>query len=251
MADLTTCPTCGATDQEVGKYCEQCGGKVEPVASAPSTPDLSVSPDSPQVASPPVGDQAVMPDQDSSSASVGSNGQDSAAPVVSNGQVDAAPVLDTPPSAVDASGAAGGDALPTVRFIRLENGVLNRDISFEVPVDSRLLLGRTDPANGVFPEVDLTMWSQRVATPEGALYTIHRKQCYISRDSSGRVWVVDHADYVGDTMVSPVGTSQFHPIPALASERETNDEGAVALQVGDRILMGQGEGILIFQLMQM
>ena len=142
------------------------------------------------------------------------------------------------------------DPAQMLRFIRLENGVFVREHAFDVPVGGRLLVGRTDPANGVFPEVDVTMWSKRVPTPEGSLYTVHRKQCYISRDDTGRVWIVDHEDYPGDTMVSMVGTSQFRPIPTVAGERDTNAEGAVALEVGDRILMGQGEGMLIFQLMQ-
>ncbi|MGH2543360.1 MAG: hypothetical protein ACRDIB_11205, partial [Ardenticatenaceae bacterium] len=112
------------------------------------------------------------------------------------------------------------------------------------------LVGRTDPTNGVFPEVDVTMWSRRVQTPDGALYTVHRKQCLISRDQDGQLWIRDHPDYVGDTLISPAGTSQFHPIPSLADQRASNADGAVALQPGDRILMGQGEGMLIFQLQE-
>lgn len=191
MADLIQCPTCGATDQEVGKFCEKCGGKVEVTApDAPVTPTVSVPTDA-------------LPAQKS----------------------------------------------PAMRFIRLENGVFNRDHAFDVPVGATLLLGRTDPLNGIFPEVDITMWSKRVQTPEGALYTVHRKQCVVSRDQEGRVWIKDYPDYVGDTLVSPAGTTQFQTISALTGERDSNAEGAVALQSGDRILMGQGEGMLIFQLL--
>lgn len=197
MADLVKCPHCGAPDQEVGKFCEQCGTRINPT------------------------------------------GPDSAATATLS-----------EPTSRDATSTVD-QVPPTMQFIRLENGVFNREHSFEVPVDSRLLVGRTDPANGVFPEVDVTMWSARVPTPEGALYTIHRKQCVISRDPSGRVWIKDYPDYVGDTLVSPAGSSQFRPIPDLAKERETDDEGAVSLEIGDRILMGQGEGMLIFSLMQM
>lgn len=214
MADFMKCPSCGATDQEVGKFCEQCGSKVEPAAA--------------DVAS----DAAPAADAAPSNGGVAANG-----------------------GKPDADGAGGtavsDDPLAPLRFIRLENGIFNRDQAFDVPVGSRLLVGRTDPVNGVFPEVDVTMWSARVPTPEGALYTIHRKQCTISRDHKGRVWIVDYPDYEGDTMVSPHGSSQFQTIPSLSDERDFNDEGAVALEVGDRILMGQGEGMLIFTLVQL
>jgi hypothetical protein len=170
---------------------------------------------------------------------------DVAAPAPSGNGASAS--VDAAATTVAPTSAPTTDAL---RFIRLENGVFIKEQAFDVPVGSRLLVGRADPTSGIFPEVDVTMWSKRVPTPEGSLYTVHRKQCYISRDDAGQVWIVDHTDYVGDTMVSPVGTSQFRPIPSLAGERPTDPEGGVALDVGDRILMGQGEGMLIFQLMR-
>jgi hypothetical protein len=245
MADLVTCQTCGTPNQEVGKYCEQCGSKVELTAAPPAA-----STDAPLSA-----DAAPAPQVDDTASAMSNNG--AAPPVVNpsdNGS--AASVVDdvataAAPVAVDATVTADAPAASSmVRFIRMDNGVFVRDHAFDVPIGSRLLVGRADPANGVFPEVDVTMWSKRVPTPEGSLYTVHRRQCYISRDDAGQVWIVDHADYVGDTMVSPVGTSQFRPIPSFSGERPTNAEGAVSLDVGDRILMGQGEGMLIFQLMR-
>ncbi|MDQ4078763.1 MAG: hypothetical protein M3220_21290 [Chloroflexota bacterium] len=199
MAEFTTCPTCGATDQEVGKYCEQCGGLIEAttVDAVPDTADV----DTPSSAT---------------------------------------------PTAADATPGAAGLA----RFVRVENGVLKEDQAFAVPVGAQLLVGRTDPATGVFPEVDVTAWSERVPTSDGPLYTIHRKQCYISRDQEGRVWIRDYPDYVGDTMVAPAGTSQFQTIPALHETRVPDDQGAIALEAGDRVLMGQGAGLLIFELVE-
>src|SRR5688500_8891634 len=105
MAELATCPTCGATDQEVGKFCEQCGGKVE-VVTPPVTPDDSApvsSSDTPLSA----GD---MPAQ----------------------AIDTAAA--TPPTTAPA--AAG-----MMRFVRLENGVPNDGQTFDVPVGSELLVG--------------------------------------------------------------------------------------------------------------
>jgi hypothetical protein len=218
MAEFTTCPVCGALDQEVGKFCEQCGSQVPA----------------------PAGQASVDGAEPQADAGVGDPGP---APVTDD-------AVDTGTVEPDAYVDASAGVFPVLRFMRLENGVLNRSQAFDVPVGSRLLLGRTDPVNGIFPEVDLTMWSQRVPTPEGALYTVHRKQCFISRDDQGTVWIVDYADYVGDTMVSAAGQSQFQTIPSLAGSRQTDAEGAVALEVGDRILMGQGEGMLIFQLVQ-
>jgi hypothetical protein len=218
MAEFTTCPVCGAPDQEVGKFCEQCGSQIQAAADQAARDDAEPQADAgvaDTVQSPP-GDDAVD-----------------------------AGIAD-PAAFVDASAGV----FPVLRFMRLENGILNRSQAFDVPVGARLLLGRTDPVNGVFPEVDLTMWSQRVPTPEGALYTIHRKQCFISRDDQGTVWIVDYPDYVGDTMVSPAGQGQFQTIPTLAGSRTTDAEGGVVLEVGDRILMGQGEGMLIFQLVE-
>ncbi len=244
MADLITCPTCGTPDQEIGKYCEHCGSPVQRGA-ATATPA-----DAPQPAAA-VQPDAVPPDAPQLSTATAVTGNGSAPdmpPPSGNGasaSVDAAATAVAPTSA-----PTSGPTTDALRFIRLENGVFVKEQAFDVPVGSRLLVGRADPTSGIFPEVDVTMWSKRVPTPEGSLYTVHRKQCYISRDDAGQVWIVDHTDYVGDTMVSPVGTSQFRPIPSLAGERPTDPEGGVALDVGDRILMGQGEGMLIFQLMR-
>lgn len=202
MSNLITCPICGTPDQELDKYCEHCGTKVQSADSPPAAPPDSVAPD-----------------------------------VV-------APVVPAASSANDITGH------PILRFVQQENGVLKQQHSFEVPVGSRLLVGRTDPRSGIFPEVDVSGWSKRVSTPEGELYTIHRKQCYISRDQSGQLWIVDAPSYLGDTMVAPAGTSHYSPIPALAKDRASNEEEGVALEVGDRILMGQGVGILIFQLLE-
>lgn len=240
---FVTCPACGALNQEVGKFCEQCGTKVvglmstDPVAAASDNVlniDALVPPDG--VAENGNG-AAVFPSLDAPSPSVAD-----------------APAVDTPPSEPAAAPTApsSGDSGNTgrVRFVRLENGVQNPVQSFVVPVGSRMLVGRTDPANGVFPDVDITMWSQRVSTPDGPLYTVHRKQCFVSRDGDGVLWIVDYKEYVGDTMVSPAGSGQFRTIPALASERETNGEGGIRLEIGDRILMGQAEGMLIFVITQ-
>lgn len=192
MPEFITCHNCSAPNQEVGKFCEQCGSAIRQTDPA-ATADLGVEP-------------------------AGTNR-----------------TADTP---------------LTMRFIRLENGVFRRDQAFDVPRGSRLLVGRTDPGSGIFPEVDVTMWSKRVPTPEGALYTVHRKQCYITCDEHNRIWIRDDDSYMGDTMVSMVGTSHFRTIPSLQGERETTPEGDIALEVGDRILMGQGEGMLIFQLLK-
>ncbi|MBA3531840.1 MAG: hypothetical protein H0T73_07975 [Ardenticatenales bacterium] len=267
MAHTTTCQSCGALDQEVGKFCEQCGTRVEDQVSAVPAGDAgasTVDAGTPPADSADAGlDDILGPSADpildpSADAGLDAPVDAGATPPVAGDNGGTTPTTGDTSATPPATGDAGATPIATVpvdknatmRFIRLENGVLNRDHVFDVPLGSRLLLGRTDPANGVFPEVDLTMWSQRVVTPDGALYTIHRRQCYISRDDQGVVWVVDCPEYVGDTMVSPVGTAQFRTIPALAGERESNDEGSIRLEVGDRILMGQGEGMLIFQLMQ-
>jgi len=217
MANLIACSICGAPDQEAGKYCEHCGSQVQADGSDSATPAPSAAPDASVAPA-----TAMMP----------------FAPGAGDIVADSAPVPD----------GTSGSTAPTRRFVRIDNGVQKPKHSFDVAVGSRLLVGRMDPINGVFPEVDVTRWAARVKTPDGLLYTVHRKQCYISRDNDGRVWITDYHSYVGDTMVSPAGTSQYHLIPALTEKRDSNDEGGVALEVGDRILMGQGEGILIFVL---
>ncbi len=223
MANLIACSICGSPDQEAGKYCEHCGSQVQASDSS------SAAPTPPATSNPSVADVAP-----------------------------ATAMMPSPPSVGDiaASGhqptpdKTSAPAAPTMRFVRIDNSVQRPEHSFEVPVGSRLLIGRMDPINGVFPEVDVTSWAARVKTPDGLLYTVHRKQCYISRGDDGRVWIADYHSYVGDTMVSPAGTSQYHLIPALTEKRESNAEGGVVLEVGDRILMGQGEGILIFVLIE-
>ncbi len=216
MASLITCSICGAPDQEAGKYCEHCGSQVQADGSHSATPAPAIVPDVAPAT-------AMMP---------------------------SAPAGDIIADSVPTPGGTSGPTAPTMRFVRIDNGVQKPAHSFDVPVGSRLLVGRMDPINGVFPEVDVTRWAARVKTPDGLLYTVHRKQCYISRDDDGRVWIADYHSYVGDTMVSPAGTSQYHLIPALTEKRDSNNEGGVALEVGDRILMGQGEGILIFVLIE-
>lgn len=254
---FVTCPACGALNQEVGKFCEQCGTKVVGLVSADpasATPDNALNID-----------QLAPPD------SVADNGNGNGAavfptldppvsanldpvPVVADVSVadDDAAMVSAPPASVAPTTPSSDSGATTgrVRFVRLENGVQNPAQSFVVPIGSRMLVGRTDPANGVFPDVDITMWSQRVSTPDGPLYTVHRKQCFISRDGDGRLWIVDYKEYVGDTMVSPAGSGQFRTIPALAGDRESNAEGGIRIEVGDRILMGQAEGMLIFVITQ-
>lgn len=212
MDQTVNCPVCGTAGQEVGKFCEQCGSQVTPPDAAAPPPADATGPGSTQPA------------------------------------VDSTPTA-PPDAAASTSGSPAQDDT-TLRFIQLENGVFNHNHAFEVPVGAMLLVGRTDPHNGVFPEVDVTNWSKRVQTPEGALYTIHRKQCYITRNSEGQVWIRDYPDYAGDTLVSPMGSSQFQTISSLADQRQSDDEEGIMLQVGDRILMGQGEGMLIFQLIE-
>jgi hypothetical protein len=247
---FVTCPSCGADNQEVGKFCEQCGTKIMGLmsadpASAPADDALNI-------------DQLTPPDgvADNGNGAMAFPVLDAPAPPTS----EPAPVSNDSPAPEDEDNApavpasapsdSGGDTTGRVRFVRLENGVQNPAQSFVVPVGSRMLVGRTDPANGVFPDVDITMWSQRVSTPDGPLYTVHRKQCFISRDGEGKLWIVDYKDYVGDTMVSPAGSGQFRTIPALAGDRESNAEGGIRLEIGDRILMGQAEGMLIFVITQ-
>jgi hypothetical protein len=243
---FVTCPACGALNQEVGKFCEQCGTKV---VGLMSTDPVDVAPDNALKI-----DELIPPE----GLGDDGNGTNGAAvfsvPDVSDAEpvvADDAPAPDAPPAAPAIPTApSDGGSTARVRFVRLENGVQNPIQSFVVPVGSRMLVGRTDPANGVFPDVDITMWSQRVSTPDGPLYTVHRKQCFVSRDSDGVLWIVDYKEYVGDTMVSPAGSGQFRTIPALAGERESNSEGGIRLEIGDRILMGQAEGMLIFVITQ-
>lgn len=253
---FVTCPSCGAENQEVGKFCEQCGTKIMGLmsadpSSAPADDALNIDQLTPPDGDADSGAAAVFPVVDMPAIA-----DPSPEPVAAD-----APVSDdegtemgsddaTDIPAVAATTDADEPTTGRVRFVRLENGVQNPAQSFVVPVGSRMLVGRTDPANGVFPDVDITMWSQRVSTPDGPLYTVHRKQCFISRDGEGKLWIVDYKDYVGDTMVSPAGSGQFRTIPALASDRETNAEGGIRVEVGDRILMGQAEGMLIFVITQ-
>lgn len=224
MANLIACSICGAPDQEENKYCEHCGSQVQADGSHSASPAPAATPDA--------------------------SGDGIIAVAPATAMMPPAPVGDIIADSRPTPDGISGPSAPTMRFVRIDNGVQKPEHSFDVPVGSRLLVGRIDPVNGVFPEVDVTRWAARVKTPDGLLYTVHRKQCYISRDDNGRVWVTDYHSYVGDTMVSPAGTSQYHLIPALTEKRDSNNEGGVALEVGDRILMGQGEGILIFVLIE-
>ncbi|MCB9126553.1 MAG: zinc ribbon domain-containing protein [Ardenticatenales bacterium] len=206
--DVTThCPTCGAANQRVGKFCDQCGSKVE---AAPDAVTATIS------------DGNTPPD----------------------GAVSNEPASQDPAPSAEAGHAR-------LRFVRLLNGTFKAEHAFDVPVGATLLVGRTDPTSGIFPDVDVTMWAQRVPTSQGDLYTIHRKQCLIRRDDEARLWIIDAEGYEGDTLVAPVGTNQFQTIPSLSDERAQADDGSRALVVGDRILMGQGAGMLIFQLVSL
>ncbi len=250
---FVTCPACGALNQEVGKFCEQCGTKVVGLVStdpASATPDNVLNID--QLTPP-----DTVPDTENDNGAMifptldpPASADAQPAPVIADAPVSDDDAIVAAPLEPSVPPSDGGTTTGRVRFVRLENGVQNPAQSFVVPVGSRMLVGRTDPANGVFPDVDITMWSQRVSTPDGPLYTVHRKQCFISRDNDGRLWIVDYKEYVGDTMVSPAGSGQFRTIPALAGDRESNAEGGVRLEVGDRILMGQAEGMLIFVITQ-
>jgi hypothetical protein len=219
-----TCPTCGTPNQHVGKFCEQCGIRVD----APVTPAPDVSPatvdQSSNVAAPPSTPAATPP------------------------------AWAVPDPAPTPSGTAGEPTSPQseVRFILVSGGTLDMTRSFTVPLSSKLLVGRTDlsndPARRTVPDVDLTTWAKRVQTGDGPLYTIHRRQCYISRDTEGTVWLTDYPDYPGDTFINPTGTADYKTATDLGQDRRLNAEGGVELRSGDRILMGQGEGMLTFQM---
>lgn len=195
MSDMMNCPACDAPNQHIGKFCEQCGTRVEPAGGGATTGTLA---------------NAALPDQ----ATTPTNGE--------------------------------------ARFILVNNGVLDMTRTFTVPRGSKLLIGRTDlssdPARRTVPDVDVSAWARRVQTSDGPLYTIHRRQCYLSCDTEGVVRLLDYPDYPGDTIINPTGSNDFKTVADLAHERPTGPDGAVELHSGDRIIMGQGEGMLTFQL---
>ena len=152
------CPTCGTEILPGDPFCDNCGADLRSLQATPSvvTPPPVVSPPPAaveEVAPPPVAPPVIAPPEPAS----------------------AAPV--TPP-ALTATGP---------RLVIKEGGA-----TFPLPLGKELIVGRTDPIDGIFPDIDLT--------PHDTLTGVSRRHAALHEQ--GGQWFVRDLNSTNYTVVN-------------------------------------------------
>jgi hypothetical protein len=207
---FVVCPDCGADQQEVGKYCENCGRLITAddvaagVSSPPPPPPPARNPWDPPVAAPPV-----------------------AAPPV----------------------AAPGPSAPLGRahFAVVQNGQAQPTEGFTLTQPGEFLVGRPNNETGTGVDIDVRQWVQPLDIDGQKQYLVHRNQCFLGLTPDGVVTIRGCAGVEGDTLVKPVEGSTFLPLPQLGTMRPLRPDSTYPLHVGDRLYMGDPEAILANQ----
>ena len=208
-----TCPNCGATDQEVGKFCENCGFFIDSAdAKAP-----------------------VMPTPDPAAA----------AP---SAQASAAPPVITPTSGV-VPPQAGGTAAPagSAQFCLVLKGNVDPTEGFTITRAGEYLIGRTDVDSGSQADIDVRQWVQPMDIHGQKQYLVHRKQCYIALKDDGTVTIRSCPGAELDTLVKPADSTTFTALQILGTVRNANPDSSYDLEPGDRIYMGDPDALPFFQ----
>jgi hypothetical protein len=203
-----TCPNCGATDQEVGKFCENCGFFI----------------DSADAKAPDGGQQ--QPTGDPSSV-VG--GQSSPSGIV-------------PPPAGGAAPPKG-----SAQFCLVLNGKVDPAEGFTITRAGEYLIGRTDVESGSQADIDVRQWVQPMDIHGQKQYLIHRKQCYIALKDDGTVTIRSCPGAELDTLVKPTGSTTFTALQILGTVRNANPDSSYNLEPGDQIFMGDPDALPFYQ----
>jgi hypothetical protein len=211
MATIT-CPSCGTANQEIGKFCENCGFFI---ASADATPPPTTS-NGPTTRDPASGTSTASP-----------------TPVINTG-VGAPPVV--------------GEAAPgTAQFAVVRDGAANPAEGFTITRIGEYLVGRTDLETGSQADIDLRQWVQPMEIHGQRQYIVHRRQCYLALTAEGDVTIRSAPGAEIDTMVKPAGSNTFTPLHTFGTVRNARPDTSYELEPGDQIFMGDPEALPLYQ----
>ena len=209
-----TCPNCGATDQEVGKFCENCGFFIDSAdAKAPVMP----APDPAAPSTPPTPDTA-------------------------------APPVITPTSGIVPPPAGGGPAPKgSAQFCLVLNRKVDPAEGFTITRPGEYLIGRSDVDSGSQADIDVRQWVQPMDIHGQKQYLVHRKQCYVALKDDGTVTIRSCPGAELDTLVKPAGSSTFTALQILGTVRNANPDSSYNLEPGDQIFMGDPDALPFYQ----
>ena len=210
MATIT-CPSCGAANQEVGKFCENCGFFI---ASADAVPPPPL--DTPTNRDPGSGTTTSSP-----------------TPVINTG-------VGAPP---DTGVAAAG----TAQFAVVRDGAANPAEGFTITRIGEYLVGRTDLETGSQADIDLRQWVQPMEIHGQRQYIVHRRQCYLALTAEGDVTIRMAPGAEIDTLVRPAGSGNFTPLQTFGTVRNARPDTSYELEPGDQIFMGDPEALPLYQ----
>ena len=210
MATIT-CPSCGTADQEVGKFCENCGFFI---ASADAAPPPATT-NGPTTQDPNTGTSTSTP-----------------TPVINTG-------VGTP--------VAGTAAPGTAQFAVVRNGAANPAEGFTITRIGEYLVGRTDLESGSQADIDLRQWVQPMEIQGQKQYIVHRRQCYLALTAEGDVAIRMAPGAEIDTLVKPAGSPMFTALQTFGTIRNARPDGSYELEPGDQIFMGDPEALPLYQ----
>ena len=231
-----TCPSCAAPDQEVGKFCENCGffitsadaqppPPVDPASASTSTA-TSDPPDTPDSASPP---------------------DPTATPATPSPTPDTTPPL-TPVSGVIPPPQSGATApAGSAQFAIVLAGVADPAQGFTITRPGEYLVGRTDAELGSQADIDVRQWVQPMDIHGQKQYLIHRKQCYLALTADGAITIRQCPGAELDTLVKPAGSSTFTPLQTFGTIRNARPDSSYDLEPGDQIFMGDPDALPFYQ----
>jgi hypothetical protein len=219
---LVVCPDCGATGQEAGKYCENCGRLLDNV---PPTPDAGGAQPASLDGAAPVA--PAPPDITGTSAPTPAAGAGTQAPGAS----------------------APFTAAPTLKaqFAVVRGDQANPDDGFTITRPGEFLVGRLDTETGSPVDIDLRQWVKPMEVNGRQQYLIHRHQCYLGLTAEGVAIIRAIPGAELDTLVRPAGGTDYVPLQQFATVRAalpgSDSMPGYPLQPGDRLYMGDPEAL--------
>jgi hypothetical protein len=207
------CPDCGADQQEVGKYCENCGRLLTAADAQAPAPVAAPSTPAPWNAAP------------------------------------ATPPVASDPAPWNAVPAGGAPAIPpgSARFAVVRNGQANPAEGFTITHEGEFLVGRPNIEAGSGVDVDLRQWVQPLDLNGQKQYLIHRRQCFLGIGTDGVVTIRPCPGAEADTLVKPAGQPGFIALNQLTSARALRPDSTFPLQPGDQIYMGDPDAVRYYQ----
>jgi hypothetical protein len=222
-----TCPSCGAPDQEVGKFCENCGFFITSAdAQAPATPAAPTTPSDP-AADPTAGQSMTSP---------------------ATADPAAQPPTITPVSGVIPPPQTGGAApAGSAQFAIVVGGKADPAQGFTITRAGEYLVGRTDSESGSQADIDVRQWVQPMDIHGQKQFLIHRKQCYLGLTADGAATIRQCPGAELDTLVKPAGSDTFTALQVFGTIRTPRPDTSYELEPGDQIFMGDPDALPFYQ----